>query len=103
MQYEGSECHQPHNLGNPAEFTMLELAETVRSLVGSHIPIEHHPLPQDDPKQRRPDISRAKRNLGWHPQVSLETGLAALIEDFRERMFQDESKPAAVAGAESPV
>ena len=100
MQYEGHECHGPHNLGNPAEFTMLELAQTVQSLAGSHVPIEHLPLPQDDPKQRQPDVGRATRNLGWQPRVTLETGLAALIEDFRRRLFRDEPEPVAPAGVD---
>ncbi len=69
----------PMNLGNPGEFTMLELAELVLKLTDSKSKIEHLPLPEDDPKQRQPDISRAERVLGWEPQVALEEGLEATI------------------------
>lgn len=86
MDYVGPDCHAPHNLGNPQEFTMLELAELTRELVNSHVPIEHRPLPQDDPRQRRPDISRARRNLGWSPRTELREGLEQTIEDFRRRL-----------------
>ena len=72
----------PVNLGNPGEFTMLELAEKVLELTGSSSSIEHLPLPQDDPKQRQPDISRAKKSLGWEPTVSLHEGLVKTIEYF---------------------
>ena len=74
----------PINLGNPREFTMLELAETVIKLTGSSSSIVHKELPQDDPQQRRPDISRAKRILGWEPKVQLEEGLQKTIEYFKE-------------------
>jgi UDP-glucuronate decarboxylase len=72
----------PVNLGNPGEFTMLELAEKVLELTGSSSSIEHLPLPQDDPKQRQPDISRAKKSLGWEPTVPLHEGLVKTIEYF---------------------
>jgi UDP-glucuronate decarboxylase len=74
----------PVNLGNPGEFTMLELAEKVLELTGSSSTIEHLPLPQDDPKQRQPDISRAKKSLGWEPTVPLNEGLAKTIEYFQK-------------------
>ncbi|OYD82294.1 MULTISPECIES: UDP-glucuronic acid decarboxylase family protein [Azospirillum] len=77
----------PINIGNPGEFTMLELAERVIALTGSGSPIEHRPLPQDDPRQRRPDIAKAKALLGWEPAVPLHEGLARTIEDFRRRFF----------------
>jgi UDP-glucuronate decarboxylase len=86
MAYDGPECHQPHNLGNPGEFTMKELAAQVRALTRTASPIAYEPLPQDDPKQRRPDITRAKRNLGWEPTVSLVEGLQRTIEDFDRRL-----------------
>ena len=73
----------PVNLGNPGEFTMNELAETVLELTGSSSPIEYRPLPQDDPKQRQPDISLAKKALGWEPTVALREGLDRTIQYFR--------------------
>lgn len=73
----------PINLGNPAEFTMLELAELVIQLTGSTSKIVYKDLPQDDPKQRQPDISQAITALGWKPTVNLEQGLAKTIEYFR--------------------
>jgi nucleoside-diphosphate-sugar epimerase len=73
----------PVNLGNPEEFTMLELACLVKELTGSHAPIVHRLLPQDDPKQRRPDISKAQNVLGWNPTVSVRDGLMRTIEHFR--------------------
>ncbi len=74
----------PVNLGNPNEFTMLELAESVLILTKSKSKIIFEPLPQDDPQQRRPDISRAKETLGWAPKVQLEEGLQKTIDYFRE-------------------
>lgn len=73
----------PINLGNPGEFTMLELAEMVIELTGSSSSIEFRPLPQDDPRQRRPDITKAKEALGWDVSVSLREGLARTIDYFR--------------------
>lgn len=86
MEYEGADCHQPHNIGNPGEFTMIELAEQVLSLTGSKSELVKLPLPADDPKQRRPDITRAKQNLGWEPTVPLRDGLEKTIEYFRTRV-----------------
>ena len=77
----------PINIGNPGEFTMLELAEQVIALTGSRSVIEHRPLPQDDPRQRRPDITKAKTLLDWKPTVPLREGLARTIDDFRRRFF----------------
>jgi UDP-glucuronate decarboxylase len=73
----------PVNLGNPGEFTMLELAKQVMELTGSTSTVEHRPLPPDDPTRRRPDISRATELLGWQPTVSLREGLARTVEYFR--------------------
>jgi UDP-glucuronate decarboxylase len=73
----------PVNMGNPGEFTMLELAEKVLQLVGGKSSLAFHPLPTDDPKQRQPDISLAKSQLGWEPTVSLEDGLKETIAYFR--------------------
>ena len=74
----------PINLGNPREFTMLELAETVIRLTGSSSSIVHKELPQDDPQQRKPDISRAKEVLGWEPTIELEEGVQRTIEYFQK-------------------
>lgn len=73
----------PVNIGNPGEFTMLELAQKVIALTGSDSQIEHRPLPQDDPVRRRPDISLAQSELGWAPQVVLDDGLAKTVDHFR--------------------
>ena len=72
----------PINLGNPGEFTMFELAEKIIKLTGSKSGILQLPLPQDDPKQRRPDISLAKKELNWEPTIDLDTGLVKTIEYF---------------------
>ncbi len=74
----------PVNIGNPGEFTMLELAELVLKKVGGKSKITHLPLPGDDPKQRRPDISLARHELGWEPKVPLEEGLEPTIDYFRK-------------------
>jgi dTDP-glucose 4,6-dehydratase len=79
-----SDFTDPVNIGNPDEFTVLELARTVLELTGSSSEIERHPLPQDDPKVRRPDITRARKRLGWEPNVSLRDGLHATIPYFRQ-------------------
>ncbi len=72
----------PVNLGNPVEFSMRELAEQVIDLTGSRYPMEYRPLPQDDPRQRKPDIALAKENLGWQPTVQLREGLQHTITYF---------------------
>ena len=74
----------PVNLGNPGEFTMLELAEKVLQKIGGKSKIVYRPLPSDDPKMRRPDISKAKSELGWEPKVTLDEGLDHIIQYFRE-------------------
>jgi len=78
----------PVNLGNPGEFTMVELAERIRSLTGSRSPLVYQPLPTDDPVRRRPDITRAVEILGWQPTVPLEEGLTRTVADFRPRILQ---------------
>jgi dTDP-glucose 4,6-dehydratase len=80
-----SDYKDPLNLGNPAEMTVLEFAETIRRLTLTKAPIVHRPLPEDDPKQRRPDISLAKRILGWEPKVGLEEGLKNTVAYFASR------------------
>ncbi len=83
MTGTGDEVTGPINIGNPAEFTVLALAETIRELTGSHSEIVHRPLPSDDPKQRRPDISLAHELLdSWQPTVELREGLTRTIEYF---------------------
>ena len=82
----GPEVTGPINLGNPGEFTILELAERVIALTGSHSKVVHRALPQDDPKQRRPDISHAQTTLGWTPSIDLDNGLQRTIPYF-ERLL----------------
>jgi dTDP-glucose 4,6-dehydratase len=81
-----SKRHEPVNIGNPTEFTILEFAELVRKIVGSKSRIIRKPLPVDDPKQRRPDITLAKKLLHWQPKVRLEDGLRRTIEYFRNKV-----------------
>jgi len=78
-----SDEHEPVNVGNPSEFTILECARKVIAVTGSRSQIKFETLPPDDPKQRRPDISRARRVLGWEPKVDLESGLVLSLEYFR--------------------
>ncbi len=82
----GPEMTGPVNLGNPGEFTMLELAEKVIRLTKSNSRIEFRPLPQDDPRQRKPNIELAKNALDWEPTVDLEVGLKRTI-DYFERLL----------------
>jgi nucleoside-diphosphate-sugar epimerase len=79
------------NIGNPQEITILEFAERIRQLLGSEVTIVFKPLPQDDPKQRCPDISKAKRLLGWQPKVNLDEGLRLTLEFFRQQVAAGES------------
>jgi UDP-glucuronate decarboxylase len=79
----GPDITGPTNIGNPVEFTVRELAEKVIELTGSSSKIIQEPLPQDDPRQRQPNISQAKRDLGWEPSIPLEDGLVKTIEYFR--------------------
>ena len=81
-----SEGHEPVNIGNPVEWTMLEFAREIIRVTGSRSKIVYRPLPQDDPKQRRPDISRAKALLGWEPRVPLAEGIVKTINYFRGRI-----------------
>jgi len=74
----------PVNIGNPGEFTMLQLAESILKLSGSKSKLVFEPLPSDDPKQRQPDIALAKSQLGWQPKVALEDGLKETIAYFRQ-------------------
>jgi nucleoside-diphosphate-sugar epimerase len=81
---EADDVEGPVNLGNPTERTVGEMARLIRRLAGSRSPIVFRPLPVDDPRCRRPDISKAKRLLGWKPKVSLAQGLPKTISWFRE-------------------
>lgn len=83
VRLASSDERYPVNLGNPVELTILEFAEQINRLMGTNLPIIHEPLPEDDPKMRQPDISKARRVLGWEPIVSLEDGLSATVEYFR--------------------
>lgn len=88
--------HLPTNIGNPAEFSILECAKLVQRVTGSRAKITFKPLPQDDPKQRRPDISKARQLLGWEPKVDLETGLQLSLDYFKkevERLPENERPP----------
>lgn len=78
-----SDEREPVNIGNPTELTILEFAEEIQRLVGSECPVATKPLPTDDPRQRQPDITKARRLLGWEPKVSLEDGLRRTIDYFR--------------------
>jgi UDP-glucuronate decarboxylase len=81
----------PINIGNPGEYTILQLAETIQKMINPDAQLAFKPLPQDDPKQRQPDITKAKSLLGWEPTINLQDGLKMTIEDFRSRMEATES------------
>lgn len=78
----------PVNIGNPGEYTILELAQTIQGMINPDVELIYKPLPQDDPKQRQPDITRAKTWLGWEPTVPLDEGLKRTIDYFRDRLKQ---------------
>ena len=84
LRLSASDEHLPVNIGNPCEFTILECARLVQKVTGSASPIRFQPLPEDDPKQRRPDITKAKRLLGWEPKIDLETGLKLSLDYFQK-------------------
>jgi UDP-glucuronate decarboxylase len=81
----------PINIGNPGEYTILQLAEAIQKMINPDAQLTFKPLPQDDPKQRQPDITKAKNLLGWSPSINLQEGLKMTIEDFRSRMETAES------------
>ena len=81
-----SEQHEPVNIGNPREMTIKEFAEEILRITGSNSTIEYRPLPVDDPKVRQPDITRARKVLGWEPQVPFEKGIATTVDYFRNRV-----------------
>jgi UDP-glucuronate decarboxylase len=83
----------PINLGNPGEFTMLELAETAMDVAGRRVDLQRLPLPSDDPKRRCPDITKARKLLGFEPRVALREGLEKTCENFRARLALREQMP----------
>lgn len=90
MRLMNGEHTGPINLGNPDEYTILQLAQAVQKMVNSDNEIIFKPLPQDDPRRRRPDITKAKTLLGWQPTVPLQEGLKLTVEDFRNRVASPE-------------
>jgi dTDP-glucose 4,6-dehydratase len=84
-----SDEHMPVNIGNPNEFTILECAKFVLKITGSKSRIRYEPLPQDDPKQRQPDITKARQLLGWEPKVDLETGLRRSLDYFTKAVAEE--------------
>ncbi|MBE3116114.1 GDP-mannose 4,6-dehydratase, partial [Candidatus Bathyarchaeota archaeon] len=84
MMNSSDDFYGPVNLGNPCEFTILQLAKLIIKLTKSKSKVQFQPLPADDPKQRKPDITLAKKKLGWTPRVDLEEGLISTIEYFRD-------------------
>lgn len=97
MNTEG--VHDPVNIGNPREFTIRELAEEVAKICGSEVRIKYMPLPPDDPKQRQPDITRARELLNWNPTIELREGLARTVSYFAERLTKNRDASKSVAGA----
>ncbi|MGB3239763.1 MAG: GDP-mannose 4,6-dehydratase, partial [Geitlerinemataceae cyanobacterium] len=87
MRLMNNEEHTgPVNLGNQDEYTILQLAKSIQNAIDPNVEIQFEPLPQDDPRRRQPDITKARNWLGWEPTVPLEEGLKLTIEDFRERL-----------------
>jgi dTDP-glucose 4,6-dehydratase len=89
MRLAKSAEHLPVNIGNPTEFTILECAQRVLAVTGSKSKIRYEPLPPDDPKQRRPDITKARTLLGWEPKIDLETGLRMSLEYFQKATSEE--------------
>ncbi len=85
----GSNEHEPVNIGNPQEITILEFAKRIHGMIGTDVPIVFRPLPTDDPKQRRPDISKARRILNWEPKVNLQEGLTETLSYFRAQVDKE--------------
>jgi dTDP-glucose 4,6-dehydratase len=89
MRLAKSDEHLPVNIGNPHEFTILECAKVVLQITGSKSKIRYEPLPQDDPKQRRPDITKARQLLGWEPKVDLAAGLRMSLDYFKRAVGEE--------------
>jgi UDP-glucuronate decarboxylase len=100
MMDTGPEFSGPVNLGNPNEFTIKELAEEVINLTGSKSQLVNKPLPQDDPRQRQPDISLAREKLGWEPKTQLRAGLTKTIEYFDELLRKNDADATAFQAAQ---
>lgn len=86
LRLMASDHHEPVNIGNPGEYTILELAQKIQHRINPDVPLVFESLPQDDPKQRQPEITRAKNWLGWEPTVALDDGLTKTIDYFRDRL-----------------
>ena len=99
LRLSRSEEHLPVNIGNPEEWTILECARQVLEVTGSKSRIRFEPLPQDDPVQRRPDITKARRLLGWEPKIDLRMGLQLCLEYFRQSVERGEKATLAVSSA----
>jgi dTDP-glucose 4,6-dehydratase len=95
--------HSPVNIGNPNEFTILECARRVIAVAGSKSKIRYEKIPEDDPKQRRPDITKARTLLGWEPKVDLDSGLKLSLEYFREAVAAEHSALSSQQSAKSPA
>jgi len=93
LRLSRSSEHDPVNIGNPSEFTILECAQKVIAVTGTASKIQFEPLPQDDPRQRRPDITKARHSLGWEPKVDLESGLKLSLGYFREAVLDEKPAP----------
>ena len=89
LRLSRSDEHLPVNIGNPNEFTILECAQLVLKVTGSKSQIRYEPLPQDDPKQRRPDITKARQLLQWEPKIDLETGLRQSLDYFKRALAEE--------------
>ena len=89
LRLSRSDEHLPVNIGNPNEFTILECAQRVIAITGSKSKIDYKPLPPDDPKLRRPDITKAREVLGWEPKVDLDTGLRLSLDYFRRAVIAE--------------
>src|SRR5262249_8491442 len=88
-----TEFHEPVNLGNPDEITILQFAQEILSITGSKSPLVFKPLPQDDPRVRRPDIGRARRLLGWEPKIDRQEGLKRTLAYFQEKASGARCRP----------
>jgi dTDP-glucose 4,6-dehydratase len=93
LRLSKSSEHLPVNIGNPSEFTILECAKRVIAVTGARSKIRYEPLPPDDPKQRCPDITKAKSLLGWEPKIDLESGLKMSLAYFRKAVAEENPKP----------
>jgi dTDP-glucose 4,6-dehydratase len=89
LRLSKSDEHLPVNIGNPDEFTILECAQLVLKVTGSKSKVRYEPLPQDDPKQRRPDITKARQLLGWEPKIELEAGLRLSLDYFKKAVAEE--------------